>query len=159
MDQSSKQNSDAKEEEVYIVEVEEEEEETLDEMEEDHVQSEHAVSYNDFGDEDGDDDDGFVDDADFEDDDAFEDDEDGGDGWGDEDELCFDDQKRIEITEEEDCQAMLQRALEKRRLAQSKLEEFWKCGKCAFLLSVSARKRVPKTESMTAGTTRRGRCV
>ena len=77
-------------------------------------------------------------DADFEDgDDGDFDDDDGGfdDGgdWGDDDELCYDEQKKIDIMEEEDSQAMLKRAMEKRRLAQSKLESFWKCGKCQFL--------------------------
>ena len=78
-------------------------------------------------------------DVDFRDDedDGFDDDEDGDDGWGDDVELVFDDQKQIDIEhrEEEDCQAILERALESRRRAQSKLEAFWKCGKCQFLLS------------------------
>merc|ERR1719334_920605 len=86
----------------------------------------------DFGDECKD-----ADDAAFDDDDAFDDafdDDDNGDGWGDDDdELCYDDQKTIEYDEEEDCAAVLKRALEKRRLANSKLEAFWKCGKCQFL--------------------------
>eukprot|EP00486_Rosalina_sp_Unknown_P012059 CAMPEP_0201592148 /NCGR_PEP_ID=MMETSP0190_2-20130828/190116_1 /ASSEMBLY_ACC=CAM_ASM_000263 /TAXON_ID=37353 /ORGANISM="Rosalina sp." /LENGTH=310 /DNA_ID=CAMNT_0048050781 /DNA_START=62 /DNA_END=991 /DNA_ORIENTATION=+ len=76
--------------------------------------------------------DGDFDDGDFEDDDGAFGDGDGGD-WGDGDELCYDEQKKIDIMEEEDSQAMLKRAMEKRRLAQSKLESFWKCGKCQFL--------------------------
>eukprot|EP01084_Bolivina_argentea_P136499 240396_1 len=63
------------------------------------------------------------------DDNVFEDD----DGWGDDDELCYDDQKVIEIKDEESSEQMLKRAMEKRRLAQSKLDSFWKCGKCEFL--------------------------
>merc|ERR1719410_927445 len=78
-----------------------------------------------------DDDDTFDDD---DDDIAFDsNDDDDGDGWGDDDDLCYDDQKTIDIEKEEDCEQMLKRALEKRRLAQSKLESFWRCGKCDFL--------------------------
>merc|ERR1719474_2425360 len=77
------------------------------------------------------DDDGFEDDVEFKDEDFGDDDD---DGWGDDVELVFDDQKiDIENREEEDCQAILERALEKRRRAKAKLENFWKCGKCQFL--------------------------
>eukprot|EP01083_Nonionella_stella_P275362 935134_1 len=65
-----------------------------------------------------------------EDNDGFNDD---GDDWGDDDDLCYDEQKTIQHNEEEDCEEILKRALEKRRLAQSKLDSFWKCGKCQFL--------------------------
>ena len=78
-----------------------------------------------------------VDDDDFGNDDAaFEEDvfaDDNDDIWGDDDELCYDEQKRIDH-DEKDCEAIIQTALEKQRLAQSKLESCWKCDKCYFLL-------------------------
>ena len=87
------------------------------------------------------------DDADFE---MDQDDEDGdewgdtdqdGEGddadWGDDAELVYDGQIQIRIgdPEEEDWKDTLDRALEKRRRAKAKLDAFWKCGKCQFLLS------------------------
>ena len=63
-------------------------------------------------------------------------DDDDGD-WGDDSELVYDGQMQIRIDdpEEEDWKDTLDRALEKRRRAKAKLEAFWKCGKCQFLLS------------------------
>eukprot|EP01084_Bolivina_argentea_P081390 147379_1 len=70
----------------------------------------------------------------FNDDD--DDDFDNGD-WGDEDELIDIDEQRMVIEhkeyDEEDGHDLMQRLKEKRRKEQSKIENFWKCGKCQFL--------------------------
>eukprot|EP01083_Nonionella_stella_P215414 775316_1 len=56
------------------------------------------------------------------------------DGWGN-DELIYDDTQLIEQKDydEEDGQELMRRLKEKRRREQSKIEHFWKCGKCQFL--------------------------
>eukprot|EP01083_Nonionella_stella_P209684 759841_1 len=66
-----------------------------------------------------------------EEDNEFEDDDD----WGDDDELIYDEQQRIEHKEydEEDGQELMRRLKEKRRREQAKIENFWCCGKCQFL--------------------------
>lgn len=100
-----------------------------------------------FSDDDGDADFDFDEnaeaDGDFEDaaneefEDEYEDDEDekGGDydGWGGDDDLIWDDQTvKIEHKEETN-EELMKRLKEKRRREQSKIENFWKCGKCQFL--------------------------
>ena len=76
---------------------------------------------------------------DIDDDANWDDDDDGDAQWDDDDELVYDGQMQIRIgdpDDEEDWKETLDRALEKRRRAKSKLESFWKCGKCQFLLSL-----------------------
>lgn len=67
----------------------------------------------------------------------FEDCELDDDGWGDDEELVFDEQKAMEIQDPD----ALDREMESQRLnrqrAKQKIDAFWKCGGCQFLFRIS----------------------
>ena len=78
----------------------------------------------------------------------FEDCELDDDGWGDAEELVFDEQKTMEIPDSD----TLDREMESQRLdrhrAQQRLEAFWKCGGCQFLFRFSIHSLSTKCSFM-----------